>query len=64
MRPSHSQERSNLDLVGHTTMDFHKLFNAQALERWDDSFKLSLHEHCIEPVLVADRFENIKLYQR
>jgi len=53
-----------LDLVGHAAVNFHKLLDAQALERRDYRLELPLNKHCIETVLIADRLEDVELYER
>ena len=45
-------------------MNFHKFFNAEALEGRDNRLVLSLHEDGVKSVLITDRLEDVELYQR
>ena len=61
---SHGHERAYLNLVGHTAMDLHELFDSETLKGRDYGFELCLHEYGIKPVLVAYRFEDVELDER
>jgi len=56
-----SEKRTYLDLVRHASVDLHELFDTEAFKGGNDCFQLSLHENCIESVLVANCLEDVKL---